>query len=117
MIYVTITNKKLVVGKKKYPLTKEGCVQAGADLRRARIEQWLHSSSVDHSDEHGFDEDIHALMRQGWQTEQDKADAPRHSLYRKVVEKCDTADFRKTLTSGEKKAFSELKKRVKEMCQ
>lgn len=87
-----------------YPLTKNGCLQAGRDLFNSGAESWLCSSSVDFPEEvkKSFKHDIRELLDQGFQEEQEKIYAPRKSLIKKMLDFCKNSNkFILSLTDEE----------------
>jgi hypothetical protein len=53
----------------RFPLTKDGCLDAGAFMAKEKQDQWLCSSTVDFPKEtkKGFRHNVHQLMKQGCQ--------------------------------------------------
>lgn len=51
-----------------FPLTKQGCLEAGKFMFREKQEEWQCSSSVDfpHEVDESFEGDVHELMREGY---------------------------------------------------
>ena len=51
-----------------FPLTKEGCIDAGKFMYKNKQTSWSNSSSIDFPYEYGFEEDIRELMLQGYES-------------------------------------------------
>lgn len=49
-----------------FPLTVEGCIEAGKFMYNAKQDSWSNSSSVDFPYEYGFEGDVRELMEKGY---------------------------------------------------
>lgn len=97
--------------EKAYPLTAEGCRQAGADLYAAGETTWQHSSSTDFPRDYqkGFRGDVHDYIDQGYKAAATKAEAPRVRVIDKMLVWCSMEQFQQSLTAAEKEAFAKIK--------
>lgn len=100
--------------KKRYPLTKAGCLEAGAAIYAMGAESWMCSSSVDFPQEAkpGFRLDVRELMSEGFRKALEEFDRPRKELVGKIMEWCSKKDFQATLTPKEQVLFDVMKKKV-----
>jgi hypothetical protein len=118
--FISIESNKLVVRlengeKRKFPLNKTGCKQAGKELFLSGAESWLYSSSVDFAQEYGYRGNycLRYLIEAGHQKELEKAEAPRQSVLEKMVKWCSETDFCGELSGKEEvDAFKKIKKEI-----
>jgi len=99
---------------KRYPLTKAGCLKAGADIYMLGVAHWMCSSSVDFPQEvkKGCRLDVRELMSEGFTKALEEFDKPRKVVVAKILAWCAKKDFQATLTPKEQVLFAIMKEKT-----
>lgn len=115
VITVSTGNEDGKTKTKRYPLTKAGCLQAGADIYATGAEGWMCSSSVDFPQEvkKGCRLDVRELMSEGFRKALEEFDRPRKALVNKIMDFCYTSSEWMKWTPKEQELFFVLREKVK----
>lgn len=103
------------INNKRYPLTMQGCIDAGKDLYRENVETWFCASSADRPREFkpGFRHNVRELLQKGYNQSMLEVDISRIELLEAIVSWCATPEFRESLSPACREVFKEYVAGVK----